>query len=118
MKVSKHFTVEEIACKCGCGFADIHAGTMYLAEQAREFLGRPVIPSSACRCPEHNAKVGGVENSKHVLGLAIDIPCEDPEALYTHLDKLYPNHMGLGLYKAKGFVHMDFDINNRRRWEG
>jgi uncharacterized protein YcbK (DUF882 family) len=116
MKISKHFTLEEITCKCGCGFANIHAGTMHLAEQAREFLGHPVTPTSACRCAHHNALVGGAKNSKHVLGLAIDIPCEDPEALYNYMDSLYPTAMGLGLYKKDGFVHLDFDPGNRRRW--
>lgn len=38
----------------------------------REFLGCPIVVSSGFRCKELNKKVGGVYNSKHLEGLAVD----------------------------------------------
>lgn len=42
------------------------------AEQIREHFGVPITVSSGVRCPSHNAGVGGVPNSKHLTGKAMD----------------------------------------------
>lgn len=35
------------------------------------------VINSPCRCQEYNKKVGGVENSSHCKGLAVDIACDN-----------------------------------------
>ena len=105
MKISRFFTDDEIACKCGCGFKTIDPEVLAIADAAREFVGQPITPSSGCRCPEHNKKVGGAPNSYHVRGMAIDLPVKNPKELFEYLDSKYKGQYGIGLYKT--FVHVD-----------
>lgn len=112
--ISKYFTREEVACKCGCGFDTADVETLMVADEAREFVGHSITPSSCCRCSEHNKKVGGAAKSQHVLGRAMDLPVKDPKALYDYLDKKYPGRYGFGLYNT--FVHIDTKTGKPRRW--
>ena len=68
-----HFQQSEFACKCGCGFDDINHTLVQILEDIRShFGGNPVFITSGCRCAKHNAEVGGVAGSRHVLGKASD----------------------------------------------
>lgn len=73
----KYFTRDEpyIACSCGkCGGFPVEPAEklMRLADAVREAAGKPMIPTSTVRCKTHNAEVGGVWNSRHLLGHAMD----------------------------------------------
>ena len=73
----KHFKREEFACKCGgkyCnGFpAEPERKLVTVADRVREHFGKPAIVSSGVRCKQHNANVGGVSNSRHMAGKAMD----------------------------------------------
>ncbi len=72
----EHFTRAEFECKCGqyCdGFpAEPEEQLIRLAEQVRTHFGKPVTVSSGVRCTRHNANVGGVANSRHLSGKAMD----------------------------------------------
>ena len=64
-----------IACPCGrCGGfpAEPKECLMRLADAVRRAAGRPMVPTSTVRCKAHNAAVGGVANSRHLLGQAMD----------------------------------------------
>lgn len=64
-----------IGCSCGrCGGfpAEPSEKLMRLADKVREASGRPMVPTSTVRCRAHNAEVGGVGNSRHLLGNAMD----------------------------------------------
>lgn len=64
-----------IACSCGkCGGFPVEPAEklMRLADAVREAAGRPMVPTSTVRCKTHNAEVGGVWNSRHLLGHAMD----------------------------------------------
>ena len=68
-----HFKKSEFACKDGCGFDSINHNLVALLEDIRShFGGKPLVITSGCRCAKHNAKVGGVQGSRHVLGKASD----------------------------------------------
>lgn len=69
----KHFKQSEFTCKCGCGMNNIDLELVKILDEIRDYFGQPVIISSGCRCKNHNAKVGGVQGSRHVLGKAADI---------------------------------------------
>lgn len=69
----KHFKKEEFTCKCGCGTNNIDLKLVKILDEIRDYFGQPVVISSGCRCKKHNAKVGGVQGSRHVLGKAADI---------------------------------------------
>lgn len=69
----KHFKQSEFTCKCGCGTNNIDLKLVKILDEIREYFGQAIIISSGCRCKNHNAKVGGVQGSRHVLGKAADI---------------------------------------------
>ena len=72
----KYISKEEIACKCGryCNGhpTDMKKGVLTVVDRTREHFGSPAIVSSGLRCKQHNANVGGVVNSRHLYGKAID----------------------------------------------
>lgn len=64
-----------IGCSCGrCGGFPVEPAEklMRLADAVREAAGRPMVPTSTVRCAAHNREVGGVANSRHMLGHAMD----------------------------------------------
>ena len=44
-----------------------------IADEIREHFGKPAIVNSGTRCSKHNKAVGGVTNSRHLTGKAIDL---------------------------------------------
>lgn len=73
-----HFSRNEMRCKCGgryCnGFpAEPQGLLMELADRARAYFGRPAHVVSGLRCSRWNAIQGGVANSQHMYGEAMDI---------------------------------------------
>ena len=83
----RYFSRKEFACKCGryCdGYpAQMQRGVVELADRAREELKGVGLVSSGLRCPQHNANVGGVSNSRHLNGKAIDLRIEGKSARQT-----------------------------------
>lgn len=75
-----YFTRQEFACKCGTscdGFpAEPERQLVELADAVRAHFGAPIRVSSGVRCPKHNANVGGVSNSRHLSGKAMDFRVE------------------------------------------
>ena len=76
-KEIRHFTREEFRCKCGgtyCnGFpAEPQEEMVRAIDSVRDHFGRAFSPNSGVRCPTHNANVGGVANSRHLRGRAVD----------------------------------------------
>ena len=116
MKISKHFTRDEIKCFCQCGLDTMDGATLMLADECRDFVGEPITPSSGARCRSHNKAVGGVTTSQHVKCRAMDLPVKDPKALFDYLTEKYPGKYGIGLYKT--FVHIDSRTSGGKRWHG
>ena len=114
--ISKNFSRSEFACKCGCGFSTVDVKLLEVLEITRAKYGAVKI-NSACRCSEHNKKIGGAYGSKHKLGIAADIVVKgiDPTDVYKFLDMFQPNKYGVGKYDS--FTHIDVR-NNKARWKG
>lgn len=73
----KYFKRDEFRCKCGgkyCnGFpVEPDEKLVKLADRVREHFGAAATVSSGVRCEKHNAFVGGVANSRHTKGTAMD----------------------------------------------
>lgn len=76
----KYWRPEEFRCRCGeyhepyCdGWPVLPDRTLLeLADDIREQFGKPAHRSSAIRCVRHNADEGGVGNSRHLSGKALD----------------------------------------------
>lgn len=72
----------------------------------RERTGVPIIISSAYRTEEVNKLVGGVPNSRHVKGLAVDIYHNRNYEQNFNLLTLYARWFHN--YHHRGFFHVDF----------
>ncbi|MCS6812071.1 MAG: D-Ala-D-Ala carboxypeptidase family metallohydrolase [Cyanobacteria bacterium] len=87
-----------------------------LAQQARDRIGRPFHVTSWYRPPAVNARVGGVFNSRHIVGDAIDFYCDGltGNQIYWFLDAWWPG--GLGRYRKFPYLcHIDAR-GYRARW--
>lgn len=81
----KYFTIAELcrlteADRLGIGNRCTKEHVVYLTalvdnvlDPLRERFGKPIIVNSGFRCPALNKAVGGVANSQHVKGEAVDI---------------------------------------------
>ena len=110
----KYFTRAEFRCKCGgkyCnGFpAEPQEGMVRAIDNVREHFGKAFTPNSGVRCPTHNANVGGVSNSRHLYGKAVDfrVPGKTAAQVLAYLATL----PGLGYCYAidADNVHMDIE---------
>ncbi|KQC10526.1 MAG: peptidase M15, partial [Candidatus Cloacimonas sp. SDB] len=72
----KFFSKKEFNCSC-CETSNISANLVLKLDLARELAETPFIITSGYRCPKHNREVGGVKDSAHVKGLAVDIAVPD-----------------------------------------
>jgi len=50
----------------------MRACTIEKCDKLREAYGKPLVVASGIRTPERNKQVGGVKNSSHLLGYAVD----------------------------------------------
>jgi hypothetical protein len=50
----------------------MRASTLVKCDELRELYGKPLVVHSGMRTPERNKQVGGVKNSSHLLGYAVD----------------------------------------------
>lgn len=55
------------------GTFPFNTDVLKVADFLRERLGKPIHVESAYRSPEYNASIGGVNNSQHVSGNALDL---------------------------------------------
>jgi peptidoglycan hydrolase-like protein with peptidoglycan-binding domain len=100
----KHFKKSEFTCKCGCGLNNIQLDVVKIADEVREHFGNPAIVTSGTRCSKHNKEVGGVANSRHLKGKAIDMYVQNVSwyDLLEYLRKL----------EQKGKIRYCYHINN------
>lgn len=73
----KYFGRGEFMCNCGGKYcegypAEPHPLLLEVADRVRAHFGAEAFVSSGVRCPQHNANVGGVANSRHLTGKAMD----------------------------------------------
>ena len=74
-KMAPNFTSQEFRCTCGhcCGYPSFMKQVELKHIQAiRDHYKKPITVTSALRCSYENSKVGGVPNSGHMRGYAID----------------------------------------------
>ena len=129
--MTKNFSLKEFQCKGSCNDCgddcempqEVYENIIKLSQQLqllRDYTGRPITINSAYRSPEHNAKIGGVKTSQHLLGKAADITIQSlkPAEVYRIIEDLIEMgemlQGGLGLYDT--FVHYDVR-RTRARWD-
>lgn len=120
----QYFSRAEFKCQCGgkyCnGFpAEPAEETVRMADEIRKRVGVPLTVNSGLRCKQHNAEVGGVPNSLHTTGQAVDLSgAISPSKLYAIAQEVQaekiPGRGGLGLYGWG--IHED--NGKYSRWNG
>lgn len=106
--VAEHFTPDEFTCKCGCGLENMDDEFLLLLYEARMIANIPFWITSGSRCPGHNRTVGGLPDSAHSKGFAVDIYVLEAGDRYKILCALFAvgfNRVGIG----PDFVHIDMD---------
>lgn len=109
----RYFRRAEFACKCGrfCnGFpAEPERKLVMLADQVREHFGAVATVSSGVRCAVHNANVGGVSNSRHLSGKAMDFCVAGKTAaqILSYVNQLAGIRYAYAI--DENFVHMDVE---------
>lgn len=73
----EYFKPAEFTCKCGCGAGEMEEKLIRAADTMRKAMGEPINVSSGRRCATRNAAVGGVADSRHLLGKAMDFSVKD-----------------------------------------
>lgn len=125
MQLTRNFTKSEFDSRDGATMpSEVLANIRKLAENLqvlRDSFGKPTFINSGYRSPAHNAAVGGVANSQHVLGTAADIRVSGvlPSQVADRIEELIAQGKmqegGLGRYQS--FTH--YDIRSpRARWYG
>lgn len=102
-----YFKPSETACKgknCCGGASPMDRAFMYKMNVLRAILGKRIIVNSGFRCTVHNKNVGGSPNSKHMLGIAMDV--YSPDCSLKDIEKVC---IQLGLYHIMydTFIHID-----------
>ena len=103
--LTDHFSRKEFACKCNCGSDKVKQELVSKLEIVRLMYNKPMRITSGLRCKWHNDKVGGVDNSTHLDGVAADIAvngCYERDQLVGFL-RTHFSRMGI----AKDFIHVD-----------
>ena len=125
--LTRNLSRHEFACECGCGFDTVDFQLVDWIQSCADSLvgtsGRDVWVqiTGGNRCAEHNASIGGAENSQHIYGRAADhkffykVSGEqiDPEFVAKYYEGDHPE-CGLGRYSNR--THLD-SRGSKARWE-
>lgn len=82
--------------------------TLQMLDIARRIAGIPFKINSGYRTEKHNKRVGGVSESSHTKGYAVDISCVGSNSRFKIVSALQEagfNRIGIG----KTFIHADND---------
>ena len=55
--ITANFSVNEMACRCGCGTSEMDPEFMRMLQELRDQVQRPLRVSSGRRCDHHNDRV-------------------------------------------------------------
>jgi len=113
--LSKNFLAGEFFCHCGqCKSQLISSELVANLQKLRDKMGTSLYLNSAYRCPTHNRNVGGVSNSRHTVGDAVDILTSVSGAPKLIANAEAVGFQGIGDGRYSGFVHVD--MGDYGRW--
>lgn len=107
-----YFNDNEFTCPC-CGENETDVELIHMLNNARERAGVPFRITSGYRCESKNKKVGGVDDSAHVRGLAADIYTADSRERFIIIRALLDagfERVGV----SENFIHADIDTSKKQ----
>ena len=110
----KYFSLEEFSARDAAGKkipgtgGQMRACTIEKCDLLRELYRKPLVVSSGIRTPERNKQVGGVKNSSHLLGYAVDWKNITDDEMIAFLDAAWAaNFRRFGIMATS--IHTDDD---------
>ena len=114
-KVLNYFNLKEFDSPDSPGSGEfMDKDFLNMLDTARDVAGIPFKINSGYRTILHNAEIGGVENSSHLIGKAADISCTESRQRFVILAALIAagfTRIGIG----KTFIHCDNDESKDQR---
>lgn len=101
-------------------FENLHALITKVLDPVREKLGKPIYVNSGYRSQQLNRLCGGVPNSQHLAGEAVDITTYDISANAVIYNILTDGTMifdQLIMYPRRNFLHVSYKRNGNNRKE-
>lgn len=92
----------------GSGARYMSTDFIHMLDAVRRAVGFPLVVTSGYRSPEYNEEVGGVANSSHIKGLAVDLAAPTDDMKYEIAQAAISqgiNRIGWG----RTFIHLDID---------
>lgn len=95
--------------------------TVNVLQPLREWYGKPIMIGSGYRSPALNKAVGGVSNSQHMEGKAVDIYIHGDKALGWRFYKYIRDHLFydqlIWEHNTKGtyWVHVSYNLGRNRK---
>ena len=80
----------------------------WILDPVREMYSKPIVVTSGFRTSFLNRLVGGVTTSQHMQGLAADLRCDDPKALFDLIAESDLPFDQLIYYQKRKFVHVSY----------
>jgi len=91
----------------------IHQEIIRKTQMVRDILGLPVRVNSGYRTPEHNREVGGVPNSLHCEGKAVDLSCAFVPLEQLTIAAIWAEFMRIIVYEDLRFIHCELGSPRR-----
>ena len=124
----KFFNINEFKCPC-CHQVTISEALVVTLDMIRAVWSAPIVVKSGFRCKKHNAEMGGMADSRHLIGCAVDIKPADKElmiafkSLFSPFEKLTQSCLKQGLnWELRvndDYVHLAVPIAERKStWNG
>jgi zinc D-Ala-D-Ala carboxypeptidase len=109
----RNFSPKELACR-GTGSLLVNPHALDALQRLRERLGKPIIITSAYRSPEHNRRIKGAQNSRHLAGDAFDVSMANHDPDTFERAARAEGFTGFGFYPKSNFMHID--MGRERQW--
>ena len=104
--ISANFRLSEFASR-DTGEVMIYPELVTKTQRVRDLIGLPVRINSGYRTPERNRQVGGVPNSLHCQGKAVDLSCAFCSLAQLTVAAIWARFTGVIVYNLQNFVHCD-----------
>lgn len=92
----------------GSGKLEMNEGFVHTLDQVRACAGFPFVITSGYRTPAHNSRVGGVANSSHLKGIAVDIAAPT-ESMKRKIAECAIRNGITRIGWGRSFIHLDID---------
>jgi uncharacterized protein YcbK (DUF882 family) len=114
-RFSKHFTMPELMCPCGCGRVDVDMEFIERLESLRTDSGIVMPLSSGFRCPTYNFTLTTKMDGAHPSGHGADILACGEDAFCIMTAARDYGFTGVGVYQhgehSQRYIHLD-DLND------